>query len=90
MISGPAAAIWGANAVNGVINIITRPAGDTQSSFISAGAGNVERNAAVRHGGELGDNAHYRAYAKLSDREHSERADGGEQESCQRMQHSTY
>ncbi|WP_156820758.1 TonB-dependent receptor plug domain-containing protein [Dasania marina] len=80
VISGPAAAIWGANAVNGVINIITRPAGDTQSSFISAGAGNVERNTAVRHGGELGDNAHYRAYAKLSDREHSERADGGEQE----------
>lgn len=63
VISGPGATLWGANAVNGVINVITRPAADTQGSLASARAGTTGRDAAVRHGGALGS-GHYRVYAK--------------------------
>ncbi|MCR8924207.1 TonB-dependent receptor [Dasania sp. GY-MA-18] len=80
IISGPAAAIWGANAVNGVINIITRSAGNTAGGLISAGAGNMEANVAARYGNKLGENADYRIYAKFLNRQPSERADGGDQE----------
>ena len=53
VISGPGATLWGANAVNGVINIITRKSADTQGGVLEVGGGNLERNvgAAVwRHG----------------------------------------
>jgi iron complex outermembrane receptor protein len=63
VISGPGGALWGANAVNGVINIITRAASDTQGGLLSLGAGNLERRAAVQYGGRLGRHAHYRVYA---------------------------
>ena len=54
VISGPGAALWGANAVNGVINIITRPASQTQGGVLTLGAGNLERSASVQYGGTLG------------------------------------
>jgi iron complex outermembrane receptor protein len=66
VISGPGGALWGANAVNGVINIITRPARDTQGSLVSLGGGNRDAGAAVRYGGTLGGDGHFRAYGKLS------------------------
>lgn len=75
VISGPGATLWGVNAVHGVINVITRPAGDTQGTLAVAGAGSRERGAAVRHGGKLASGGHYRVYAKLSDRDRSELAD---------------
>lgn len=65
VIRGPGAALWGANAVNGVINVITKEAKDTQGSFITAGGGsNRLAFGSARHGGTLGDNGHYRIYAK--------------------------
>lgn len=67
VISGPGAALWGANAVNGVINVITRRAGDTQGTLAAAGAGHERRDGAVRHGGEIAG-GHYRAYAKATRR----------------------
>ena len=76
VISGPGATIWGSNAVNGVINIITRPARDTQGGLVSAGAGNRERVAAARYGASVGDRVHYRIYAKKFDIDASEHADG--------------
>jgi iron complex outermembrane receptor protein len=76
VISGPGATLWGANAVNGVINIITRAAGDTQGTFVSAGAGNLERNVGVRYGGVLGSSGHFRAYAKTSKWANLETASG--------------
>jgi iron complex outermembrane receptor protein len=65
VIHGPGAALWGANAVNAVINVITRSAKDTQGSLVSASAGTEDRGiGAVRHGGRLGEKAWYRAYGK--------------------------
>ncbi len=78
VISGPGATLWGANAVNGVINIITRAAADTQGTYVSAGAGNLERNVAVRYGGELGGSGSFRAYAKTSSWANLETAAGSE------------
>lgn len=63
VISGPGAALWGANAVNGVINIITRKAADTQGGFAQIGIGNHESNASFQYGGKLGKHAYYRFYA---------------------------
>jgi iron complex outermembrane recepter protein len=62
VISGPGATLWGANAMNGVINIITRPAEVTDGTLVSAGAGTMERNAAARYGGRLDDDTAYRFY----------------------------
>jgi len=57
--------LWGANAVNGIINIITKDARDTQGGLVSAGAGNKERGfGALRYGGALGDDAYWRVYGK--------------------------
>ncbi|MGB3746589.1 MAG: TonB-dependent receptor [Rhodanobacter sp.] len=64
VISGPGGALWGANAVNGVINIITRKAGDTRGGVLRLAAGTRERGAAVQYGGALGPHAHYRVYAR--------------------------
>lgn len=65
VIRGPGATIWGSNAVNGVINIITRRANDTQGGFVQASAGSVERNTmAARYGGAMGKDKFWRIYAK--------------------------
>jgi iron complex outermembrane receptor protein len=69
VIRGPGGTLWGANAVNGIISIITKHAIDTQGTVVSAGAGTDERAmGSARHGGVLGKNAYYRAYAKSFDR----------------------
>jgi iron complex outermembrane receptor protein len=72
VISGPGATLWGANAVNGVINVITKAAGDTQGALVSARAGDVERQAAFRYGGRLGTTGAFRAYVETTalDRTH--------------------
>ncbi|HEB95551.1 MAG TPA: TonB-dependent receptor [Sedimenticola thiotaurini] len=70
VIRGPGATIWGANAVNGVINIITKHAADTQGGLLVAGAGNEEKALmSLRYGVELGDRAFGRAYLKYNDRD---------------------
>src|SRR5436190_841855 len=68
VIRGPGATLWGANAVNGVINIITKPASETQGVAASGGVGTDHRDfASARYGGAIGDSVHYRAYAKYQD-----------------------
>jgi iron complex outermembrane receptor protein len=62
VISGPGATLWGANAVNGVINIITRRAGDTQDGSLRVGGGNLEQRGSVQYGGQAGSALNYRAY----------------------------
>lgn len=64
VISGPGATLWGANAVNGVINITTRRAADTQGGLISLSAGNLEQSASLRYGGTLSDDLAYRVYLR--------------------------
>ena len=76
VISGPGATLWGANAMNGVINIITRSAADTGGTVVRAGGGNQEAAASARYGSKLGDNASYRIYAKAFDRASLELQDG--------------
>ena len=63
VISGPGGALYGSNAMNGVINIITRPAADTRGTLISVGAGDDDADWALRHGGDLPGNGAWRAYA---------------------------
>ncbi len=76
VISGPGATIWGANAVNGVINVITRSAKDTQGGLAALSVGSRERDATVRHGGTLASGGHYRLYGRVVDVDDSERASG--------------
>jgi iron complex outermembrane receptor protein len=76
VISGPGATLWGANAVNGVINVITRPSGATQGPLVSAGIGTDESNLAFRYGGALGARGHYRVYAKRTNLADTENAAG--------------
>lgn len=72
VIRGPGAALWGANAVNGVINIITKSVGATQGGIVNVTAGSEEKGtASVRYGGKLGEVGHWRAYAKGFDRDES-------------------
>lgn len=63
VVRGPGGALWGANAVNGVINIITKDAKETQGLYATAGTGTEDRAFFdTRYGGRLGPNAFYRAY----------------------------
>lgn len=64
VIRGPGGTIWGANAVNGVINIITKKAKDTHGTLASLGGGNMDQGTgAYRYGGENGSKFDYRLYA---------------------------
>ncbi len=65
VIRGPGGSVWGANAVNGVINIITKPASETQGGFFSAGGGTSQQGfGEIRYGGKAGDDTYYRVYGK--------------------------
>jgi iron complex outermembrane receptor protein len=68
---GPGASLWGSNAVNGIINVVSRPAGETQGLLVTAGGGRDERGfAAVRYGGTAGSAA-YRVFGKIVERDES-------------------
>ena len=68
VVRGPGATLWGANAVDGVVNIITKSAVDTQGSVVTAGAGpGGQALGGLRFGGALGDNGHYRIFSKYSE-----------------------
>jgi len=73
--SGPGSTLWGVNAVNGVINIITKRAAATRGTLVSAAGGTQERSALVRHGLALG-NGDVRLYLKHSHQRHTETAAG--------------
>jgi iron complex outermembrane receptor protein len=70
VISGPGGALWGANAVNGVINIISKSAKDTQGVYVEGGGGSELRGfGGVRYGGTLASNVFFRVYGKYFDRD---------------------
>jgi iron complex outermembrane receptor protein len=69
VIRGPGGTLWGANAVNGVINIVSKDAADTQGWFADAGGGTEEQGfVGVRYGGTVGETGHWRAYGKYFNR----------------------
>lgn len=78
-IRGPGATLWGANAVNGVINIVTKRAVETPGTLVTAGGGKEE----LVHGGfstgsKIGEGAHARLYAKGVERDASRQRDGSD------------
>jgi iron complex outermembrane recepter protein len=79
VIRGPGAALWGSNAVAGVINIITKNAGDTQGGLVSGGAGSEERGfGTMRYGGKTENGLNYRVYGKYRDRDEGKIPNGGD------------
>jgi len=64
IIRGPGGTLWGANAVNGVINILTKKAHETQGTQVSFIGGTQEEILSARHGGTLNDQTSYRVFAK--------------------------
>jgi iron complex outermembrane recepter protein len=64
VVRGPGGTVWGANAVNGVINIVTKSSQETQGLYAEAGGGTEHRSFShARGGGQAGQNLTYRAYA---------------------------
>jgi len=78
VISGPGGTLWGANAVNGVINISTKSARETQGTFAEVGTGTEQSMfGAARFGGTITPNVAYRVYGKAFDRDNTVLAVGG-------------
>jgi iron complex outermembrane receptor protein len=79
VIRGPGGTLWGANAVNGVINIISKDSADTQGGLVTLHAQTgPDGEASARYGGWLNDKTSYRLYGKFFDREDFDSSDGGE------------
>ncbi len=69
VIRGPGASFWGANAVNGIINVITKHAEDTQGRLLTMGGGSWEKGfLSGRYGGKIRDGFYYRVYSKYYQR----------------------
>lgn len=69
VIRGPGATLWGSNAVNGIINIVTKSAKETRGGLVQAGGGTEERLfGSARYGGKIGSNLYYRFFVKYFDR----------------------
>jgi len=79
VVSGPGGTLWGANAVNGVINLTTKGARATQGLYVEGGGGSSLRNfAGLRYGGALSPNVFYRIYGNYSDRDSEVFSDGSD------------
>jgi iron complex outermembrane recepter protein len=76
-IRGAGASVWGSNAVNGVVNITTKSADQTQGWLISGLGGTDQQDGEVRYGGKLDSTTYYRVYTKYSDYDDSVSQSGG-------------
>jgi iron complex outermembrane receptor protein len=91
VVSGPGGTLWGANAVNGVINIVTKSAQASQGLFASAAGGSFLRNgAAVRYGGKLGKKAWYSLYGKYFSRDNTTLPNGTHNADAWQMAHGGF
>lgn len=87
VIRGPGGVIWGPNAVDGVINVITKSSKDTQGLLVMARGGNVDLgNLTVRYGGGNGNDFAYRVYAKAFADGHEYHSDGNNYDSWRHAQ----
>lgn len=79
VISGPGGTMWGSNAVNGVINIITKHSKNSQGLFVEAAAGNMLQGlGSIRYGGKIGEDFHFRVYGTGYKRNETELFDGND------------
>jgi iron complex outermembrane recepter protein len=79
IVRGPGGTLWGANAVNGIVNIVTKSARDTTGRYVGVSAGTEDLVLAeARVGGRLGGSAHGRVYAKYADRDAAFHPDGAD------------
>ncbi|HET8746894.1 MAG TPA: TonB-dependent receptor [Ramlibacter sp.] len=78
VVSGPGGTLWGANAVNGIINVITRPAAATQGALVSVTRSRAGGQEALRWGGRVGDLGTFRVYGLAIDRDNTHTASGSE------------
>ncbi len=79
VIRGPGASLWGANAVNGVINIISKNAAETQGGLLTAGTGSEEQGfSSIRYGGKINEHTSYRVYGKNFYRDDLELSSGSQ------------
>jgi iron complex outermembrane receptor protein len=77
VVSGPGGTLWGPNAVNGVINIITKSSKATQGLYASVAAGDfIKDMASLRYGGKIGEKLSYRVYGQHFDRGETTLPDG--------------
>jgi iron complex outermembrane receptor protein len=90
VISGPGGTLWGANAVNGIINVITKPAAATQGSLLSVTRSGHGGQEAARWGGKLGEDGYLRVYGLAIDRDNTARADGVERADAARKQQAGF
>lgn len=86
IVSGPGGSVWGANAVNGIINIITRSATETKGTYVSGLSGNfINHSVEVRHGGKINDALSYRVYAQHFQRNSTVLPDGNDNSDAWKM-----
>lgn len=79
VIRGPGATLWGANAVNGVVNVTTRSAQSTQGLYVGGGSGSYEKLfGEARYGGQAGDSTWYRVWTKYFERDSFDLIDGSQ------------
>lgn len=67
VVRGPGASLWGQNAVNGIVNVVTKHASETQGWRADTTIGDEERRVATRYGGKMGDDDFFRTYVVASD-----------------------
>jgi iron complex outermembrane receptor protein len=91
VIRGPGATVWGANAVNGVINIITKSAADTQGGLLVAGGGTQDLAlGTAQYGGKVGKDASYRVFTKYLDHNHFSDLTGQDGEDGWHLSHAGF
>jgi iron complex outermembrane receptor protein len=76
VVNGPGSTLWGSNAVNGVVNIISKTAKDTQGLLLDARGGTQQDIGTIRYGGQIDDKTYYRVYTQYQYNGEFEQANG--------------